>query len=280
MTKKENMKKPVYLVPLDFSPVSIEALRTALGLAKRNNGSVLAIHIVAKKSERDEARDQFKQIIQSLSTEEQAILDSKVLIGGIYEDIAKTAEIIGASLIVMGTHGAKGMQKLFGSHALRLVSSTGTPFVILQEGSSLIDIKTIVMPFNFEKESIQISNFAGFIAKQFDATIHLVGYHDKDEWLKGKSYTNQIVVRGLFDEHKVKYEIVNLDQSKSYIDALMEYTEQIGADLIATSFFVDTIFPTMNSFVQALIENDHHIPLLTANAEELTISSGYSFITI
>lgn len=274
------MKKPIYLVPMDFSPVSIEALHTAIGLAKHNNGSVLAIHIVAKKSERDEARKEFTKITRKLSEEEQELVNTKVLIGGIYDDIAKAAEIIGASLIVMGTHGARGLQKLFGSHALRLVSSTGTPFVILQEGSSLNNIKTIVMPFNFEKDSIQISNFAGFIAKQFDATIHLVGYHDKDEWLKGKSHRNQLLVRNLFDEHKVKYEIVNLEKSKQYMQELLQYTEQVNADLIASSFFIDSIFPTMNSFVQALIENDKQIPLLTANAEEMTVSSGYSFMTI
>jgi nucleotide-binding universal stress UspA family protein len=274
------MKKPIYLVPVDFSPVSLEAVRTALNLAKRNNGSVLAIHVVAKKSEREEARTQFSQIIQKLTAEEQASIETKVLVGGIYEDIAKAAEIIGASLIVMGTHGAKGMQKLFGSHALRLVSSTGVPFVILQEGGSLTDIKTIVMPFNFEKESIQIANFAGFIAKQFNSTIHLVGYHEKDEWLNGKSRSNQTVVRRLFEEHQVNYEIVNIDKSKLYIDALLEYTEQVKADLIATSFFVDTMLPTMNSFVQALIENDRQIPILTSNAEELSISSNFSFMTI
>lgn len=274
------MKKPVYLVPVDFSPVSISALKTAIGLARFNNGSVLAIHIAAKKSERDDARNKFKTIIQELSIEDQQLTDTKVLIGGIYDDIAKAAEIIGASLIVMGTHGAKGMQKLFGSHALRLVSSTAVPFVILQEGASLTDIKTIVMPFNFEKESIQIANFAGYLAKQFDATIHLVGYHDKDEWLKGKSYSNQKVVRGLFDGHHVKYEIANLDNSKNYIKELLNYTDQIHADLIATSFFVDTMLPTMNSFVQALIENNRQIPLLTVNSEELTVSSNLSFMTI
>lgn len=274
------MKKPVYLVPVDFSSVSVSALKTAIGLANFNNGSVLGIHVVAKKSEREDARNQFKEIIQGLNEEDQARIDTKVLIGGIYEDIAKAAEIIGASLIVMGTHGAKGMQKIFGSHALKLVSSTGTPFVILQEGSSLTEIKKIVMPFNFEKESIQIARFAGFIAKQFNATIHLVGYHDQDEWLKGQSHSNQKVVRGLFDQHNVQYEIVNLDNSQPYIKALLEYTGKIGADLIATSFFVDTLLPTMNSFVQALIENNLQIPLLTVNSEELTVASPYSFMTI
>lgn len=274
------MKKPIYLVPVDFSAVSIEALKTAIGLAKSNDGSVFAIHIVAKKSERENARTQFQAIVDELAEDEKLVLDTKVLVGNIYDDIAKTAEILSASLIVMGTHGAKGMQKLFGSHALRLVSSTSVPFVIMQEGGSLTEIKTIVMPFSFEKETIQIANFAGFIARQFNSTIHLVGHHENDEWLKGKSHSNQLVIRKLFDQHNIKYEIVNLDASKPYKESLLEYTEKVNADLIATSFFVDTMMPTMNAFVQSLIENNHLIPILTSNAEELSTSSAYSFMTI
>jgi len=273
------MKKPVYLVPMDFSLVSIASLRAAIGLAKFNDGSVLTIHIVGKQSEKKVASDKFTTIMEDLTIEEQQIVESKVLVGGIYEDIAKVAEIVSANLIVMGTHGAKGMQKLFGSHALRLVSSTGIPFVIMQQGASLTDIKSIVMPFNFEDESIQIANFAGNLARQFDATIHLVGYHDQDEWLRDQTQANQQIVRDFFKEKNIKYEIVNLNFSNNYISELLEYTDKIEADLIATSFFIDTMLPTMNSFVQALIENDRQIPILTVNSEELMYPNGRAFIS-
>jgi len=273
------MKKPIYLVPMDFSLVSIASLRAAIGLAKYNNGSVLTINIVGKQSERKLALDKFDSIMEDLTPKEQQIVDTKVLVGGIYEDIAKAAEIVGANLIVMGTHGAKGMQKLFGSHALRIVSSTGIPFVIMQEGASLINIKSIVMPFNFEDESIQIANFAGNLALQFDATIHLVGYHDQDEWLRDQTQANQQIVRKFFNEKSVKHEIVNLNFANNYIDEVLKYTDQIQADLIATSFFIDTMLPTMNSFVQALIENDRQIPILTVNSEELMYPNGRAFIS-
>lgn len=272
------MSKPVYLVPMDFSSVSVEALTIAIGLAKHNDGTVLAIHITAKKSEKENATEQFEKILNQLSETDKKLVNHSIFNGSVYDDIAKAAEIIKANLIVMGTHGAKGMQKLMGSNALKIVSSTGTPFLIMQEGSSLKNIETIVMPFNFEKESIQISTFAGFIAKQFNATIHLAGYHDEDQWLRGKTQTYQTVIKRLFDENGVKYKIVNLKKSKEYIKALIEYADEVNADLIASSFFVDTFLPTMNSFVQALIENNKQIPLLTANAEELSFTSGFSFI--
>lgn len=272
------MKAPIYLVPYDFSPISDNALRFAIDLATYNNGSVMVLHIVGKKSERTTATEKFKAIVAALPPNEQPLVATKVLIGDIYEDIAKASEVLSAALIVMGTHGATGMQKIFGSHALRLVSSTSTPFIIIQGLHHYTRLKTIVMPFNFEKESIQIANFAGHIAKQFNAKIHLVGYHDKDEWLENKMKSNQHVVRKFFTDNNIEHEIVNLAQGKTYAKELVKYAEQVDADLFAASYFNDSIIPSVNSFLQELVENN--IPLLTVNTEELTISSAYSFMTI
>ncbi len=272
------MKAPLYLVPFDFSPVSENAMRFAVDMATFNKGSVMVLHIVGKKSERKTAREKMIDVVAKYSAQEQEFIDTKVLIGDIYEDISKASEILSASLIVMGTHGAKGLQKVFGSHAMRLVSSTSTPFIIIQSLDHFLKMETIVMPFNFEKESIQIASFAGYIAKQFNATVHLVGYHDKDEWLAGKVNTNQIVVRKFFTEHDVKHEIVNLDQTMPYGKALVKYAQSVNADLFAAAAFTDTFLPAVNSFIQDLIENP--IPLLTVNTEELTNSSGYSFLIV
>jgi len=272
------MNAPLYLVPFDFSPISDNALRFAIDLATYNKGSVMVLHIVGKKSERSVANDKMKAVIEKLPQEEQKIIVTKVLIGGIYEDIAKASEILSASLIVMGTHGASGMQKIFGSHALRLVSTTSTPFIIIPDLQHYTRLKTIVMPFNFEKESIQIANFAGQIAKQFNAKIHLVGYHDKDEWLESKMKSNQLVIRKFFTDNEVAHEIVNLPIGKSYVKDLLKYAHEIGADLLAAAYFNDSILPSVNSFIQELVENS--IPLLTVNAEDLTVTSGYSFMTV
>lgn len=272
------MKAPLYLVPFDFSPISDNALRFAIDMATYNKGSVMILHIVSKKSERTSAIEKMKLIVSNLPTEEQELVLTKVLIGDIYEDIAKASEILSASLIVMGTHGASGMQKIFGSHALRLVSSTSTPFIIIQGLQHYTRLKTIVMPFNFEKESIQIANFAGQISKQFNAKIHLIGYHDKDEWLESKMKSNQHVIHKFFLDNNVEHEIVNLTTGKSYVTELVKYAQEVNADLFAAAYFNDSIIPSVNSFIQELVENS--IPLLTVNAEELTVTSGYSFMTI
>lgn len=279
-TNCAKMKSPLYLVPFDFSPVSEGAVRIALNLANYNDGSVLALHFVDKKQASREARDRFTAFVSEFSEADKARITTKVLVGNIYDNIAIASELIDASMIVMGTHGAKGFQKLFGSHALRLVSSTRVPFIISQGNEAHETIRTIVMPYYFERESIQIASFAGYIAKQFNATIHLVGSHQKDEWLAGATHANQIVLRKFFTEHGISHELVNLPQEKSYPKELIQYAESVNADLIAVSYHNESLLPTMHTFVQELIENEKQIPVLTVNTEDLTVTSGLSFMTI
>lgn len=272
------MKSPIYLLPHDFSPVADSALHMALQLADHNDGTVLMLHFVDKRQNLREAREKFAQIVATLSPQEQERVSCRAVHGSVFDHIGIASEIVGASMIVMGTHGAKGLQKLFGSHALRLVSSTHVPFLITQGNGSLNgQLRNIVMPYYFQKESMQIANFAGFLAKQFNATIHLVGSHQKDEWMESNTQANQVVLRKFFAEHDVHCELVNLPQEASYQKELMSYAESVNADLIAVSYHNDSLLPTMHTFVQVLIENDKQIPVLTVNTEDLTVSSGALF---
>src|SRR5689334_4431185 len=149
------MKAPVYLIPYDFSAVSEDALQLGIDLAKHNDGSVLMLHFVAKKADVKDARDRFAALTGQLPESDRPLITTRVLVGNIYDNIAMASELISASLIVMGTHGAKGLQKLFGSHALKLVSNTNVPFIITQGGKPGGKIKHIVMPYYFERESMQ-----------------------------------------------------------------------------------------------------------------------------
>jgi nucleotide-binding universal stress UspA family protein len=273
------MKAPIYLIPHDFSPVAETALQLGLDLAKHNNGSILMVHFVDKRTAVKEAKDNFTSIVEALPEADRALITTRVLTGNIYDSIAMASELIGASLIVMGTHGAKGLQKLFGSHALKLVSNTHVPFIITQGSKPEGNIKNIIMPYYFERESMQIAGFAGFIAKQFDATIHLVGSTPKDEWNKEHMNANRQVLHKFFAEHSVTHELINLPLENSYEKELLDYAESVNGDLIAVSYYNQSILPTMHTFVQELIENDKQIPVLTVNAEDLTITSGYFFIS-
>lgn len=274
-------KHPIYLVPHDFSEVSDGATRLALDLAEANDGTAYLLHVVSKTSDRIEARQLFKNLVSSMSSEDQARVTTKVIVGDLFEDVGKAGDILKASLIVMGTHGAKGMQKLFGSHAVKMISNASSPFLITQGKKKVEKINTIVMPFSFAKESLQIITFASSMAQKFKAKIHLVGYHDSDSWLNKKTQANQLIARRHLDEHMIEYEIVNLDREDSYENELLKYSQNLDADIIAAAYFKEGILPSPNSFIQTMIENEQQIPLLTVNSDELSvINSNFSFMSV
>ena len=273
-------KQPLYLVPFDFSLVSEKSLQLSLDLAKINNGSVYLLHIAKKDYDKNPAKLKFDELEKTFSEEQKAIITTKVITGNLYEDVGKAGQLLKATMIIMGTHGAQGLQKVFGSHAVKIVQNSSTPLIIMQDESNLEKLKTIVMPFSFAKESIQIATFAGSIAKQFNAKIHLVGFHSNDELLESKTSNNQKIVKELLDDNNVDFEVVNLPREKSFEAELLDYAQEVNADMISAAYYHrDGGLPTLKSFVQQMIENEHNIPFLTVNAEELTSrNSQYSFM--
>ena len=129
------MDKEVYkvLVPHDFSPVADCAVSHAAKIAKSYNGEVYLLHVVGKAKEVDANKDKLRAIGEKAEAKYGIKANVIVRIGNIFEDIGDVASEIGAGYIVMGTHGARGMQKIMGSHAIRVISHSKVPFVIVQE---------------------------------------------------------------------------------------------------------------------------------------------------
>lgn len=277
----ESIKNDVYLVPFDFSDIAEAALDYAINLAKIGGGEVLVAHVVKSRSDISIAKIKLKQRIDKLSAENKAFVKSTVMEGSIFNDLSKMAEMTSASVVVMGSHGASGMQKLFGSNALKVVGSSSLPFLILNNKKPTGDIKNIVLPFSFARESVQIVEFAASIAAKFNSKIHLVGYKDKDEWLARDMKTNEVVVRKHLAATGVDYELVSIPSGSDYDKSLLEYAKSIDADLIAAAYFSTGVKDLFHKFIQMMIDNDHGIPVLTINSVEvMAVNSHYSFLTV
>jgi len=107
------------IVPTDFTSVSEVAIRYANELASLTKSQIHLLHIVDKENERAGAEAQMKDQANKLGI---GSVGTVTAVGNIFEDIPDTAERENAELIVMGTHGLRGMQFIVGSNALRVVS--------------------------------------------------------------------------------------------------------------------------------------------------------------
>ncbi len=278
----ENQTTDYYMVPFDFTKTTENALKYCLKLANKNKTSIVLVHVVKKEKFVTEAKLKLELTIQRLKPEYSKLIHSKVLVGNVFESLGKEANGNKDLTVVMGTHGPSGLKKLFKSNALKVISNSKVPFLITQENHNKDRIKTIVMPFNFEKQSIQVTKFAASLAKKYNATIHLVGQRDKDEWLLKNLTINQNIVKKHLIKNNVRFETKILNTVKStYELELIKYANEIDADLIAATYFPTGIKSLYNPFLQQMIGNNHKIPVFTINAQNLqSNNSNYSFLSV
>jgi len=172
-----------YLVPVDFTTITKIALDHALSLSLSEGSEIEALHIIKNESERAQAEKKFIELINQLEPAAQERVSTKVSVGNIFQDISKEANDGGFQLLVMGTHGAKGLQKILGSHAIKVITSSKTPFIITQKkGPNKEGLKRIVLPVDLSYEKIQMVSFASNIAQKFNAEVHVVAKAKTDEF--------------------------------------------------------------------------------------------------
>lgn len=269
-----------FLVPFDFSPVTEAALDYAVMLSKSFPGEIEVLHIIEKEEHREVAEEKLVRATDSLNVNSDTEITHKVRVGNILEDINMEANEGHAQLLVMGTHGSHGLQKIMGSNAIRIITNSKTPFIITQS-KTLSSINHVVIPVDMTKERMQILKFAAMAAGKFDARVHLVCKPETDEFLVKKLSNNINQARAFLTKENVSHELHVLEGKKSMQAEVLEYGEQIGADLYAIAHYPKGILPQFDSFSQAMITNESEIPVMIVNASEITgVRAQYSFIGI
>ena len=130
------MTKKKLLVPYDFTEVADAAVEHALVTANAVDAEVHVLHVVSKKVGIKEAKEKLDAAIEKIKAASAAKgieVVGHVRVGNIFDDISDVSLELGAELIFMGTHGAHGWQHITGSHALKVVTNSATPFIIVHD---------------------------------------------------------------------------------------------------------------------------------------------------
>lgn len=257
------------LVPTDFTKVGDTALEHGIVVAKAIGGEIHVVHIIETKKQISEARLKLETLKSRVSKESKLNIVTIVRIGSIFEDIDKVATEIDASLIIMGTHGMRGMQFITGSRALKIVTESSVPFIICQErGIRPHGYQKIVVPLDLHKETKQKLSLVADMARYFRSQVFIVSPGETDEFLKNQLGRNINFAREYFDTRDIRYD-VEITESKSdgFIKALLKYAAKVDADLICIMNFYDNSFMSIfnQSYEQQIITNEAQIPVLCLN---------------
>lgn len=263
------MERRSLLVPHDFTTVADNAVSYAIKLATSIKANVDLLHIVKDDKDKAVAKTRLEKIISEIKDKpEEVAINFHIKSGSIYTDIASKASDLHSTMIIMGTHGAKGMQKLFGSFAIKVITSTHVPFLIVQEQFTGIDMSKIVVPIDESQESLQIEQVATGLGDILNSEIHVVSEKKIDSNLKLKTAVHSGLFTKQLKAKRVNYQTKILEKKKGYSTDIVNYTTEIGANLIAFAYHSDRLLPQFDKFAQSLITNSQGVPVLVLNSKE------------
>ena len=266
------------LVPTDFSEVAQSAMQHAIKFAEIINADVILLHVVSSREEVEEAKEKLsKEITLGSSFSSSCNVTSFVRIGNIFEDIGDVAAELGISLIFMGTHKASRWQKLVGSRAIKVITSSPVPFIVAQEklmNSNGYD--NIVVPLDLNVETKQKLELVAKIAHYFDSQVHLLTNDNSDEFIKTKLKANQVWASNYLESKDIKNSSHLVDQADSLTEGIFKLSKEVDADLIAIMNLADETVLGLyeNSFQEEIVANDLKVPVLCVNPHPVTKVSG------
>lgn len=186
------------LCPTDFSDFSERALEHALVLAKWYGGEVSVLHVIPKVLMPPEAYPYLSEpLVPDPKARERALeelgrfvhrardmgiaTEVRLEEGEAVDEILTLAERLPADLVVMGTHGRRGFERLvLGSVAEKVLRKAACPVMTVamaREGETTSEqglFKRILCPIDFSTSSTRALEYALSLAKEADAHLTLI----------------------------------------------------------------------------------------------------------
>ena len=262
--------KKLVVVPWDFTRVAEHALAHAVKISRMIGGEICLLHIVDKDiklAEEKAKKIRLQKITDENSAKYSAVVTWSIVKGSIFNTIAEYVNAEEASLVVMGTHGMKGMQKFTGSWALKVIVKSKAPFIVVQEPP--VDqerYRSIVFPIDFRTENREKLKMAIFMGKYFNSKIHLHVTKSTDSLMSKKINANLCFGIKYLTQNSIEYEIHEAPRGGT-AQKTLDFAASVNADLI---LIVTTKNITFADYVigaseQYIIANSSKIPVCCVN---------------
>lgn len=278
-----NERKKKILVPTDFTQVVDYAMDHAMKLARTQGAEVYILHMVADPDEQEVIQRRLDAEMKRAKAIDGTVpVKAMIREGKVYAGIGSAAEEIGANLIIMGTHGMRGMQFITGSRALRVITNSSIPFIVVQERGLKADgYHDIVVPMDLQRETRQKLGMVANIAAYFQSKAHVIVPNESDDFLHHQLQDNIAFAKKYFGERGIAMEaVVAASGSAGFVDAVLTYSKKIDADLITVMNMVGSnIFGALGvPYEEKIITNTAMIPVMLVNPANNTAgTTGWTF---
>jgi nucleotide-binding universal stress UspA family protein len=170
------------LIPVDGSPVSEQAARVGFNLARGLGARVVLIHALKGRARTDADQQVGQALLErlaDLARHERLAVTTRLELGlNAGEAIVRVAEAEGIDLIVMGTHGRGGLEKmLLGSVAEHVVRHAVMPVALVHGTGRVTSVRRfehVLVPVDGSPISQRALDLAGRLAGALRANLRLL----------------------------------------------------------------------------------------------------------
>jgi nucleotide-binding universal stress UspA family protein len=195
------------------------------------------------------AKKSIENIISTINEEfpnDKHLFHSIVDYDNFIDSINQVCEKYDIDLIIMGTKGASGLEKvLFGSNTARVMQRCNAPVLAIPKGCSYVKPKKLVFATtnskSFEKEELEILNSVLLANKASLQILHLADQNH----LAYDAFDNVDFLNNTFNESKHEY--IDTPNDKMYA-VVHDFIKQNGIDILAMMnkkhSFLERLFKT------------------------------------
>lgn len=272
----EKLERPI-IIPWDFSQVAENAFQHAVNISGILKREILLLHVVSEKRDMESKKEEIEESAVKMRREYGKSAHFDIVHGSIFHEIGEIATELKAEMIIMGTHGRKGAQKLFGSKALKVVVSSRIPFLVVQDKPFKEGFDTILLPIDFRQENKEKANWIYYLARNFGAKFIILKSKAKDKGFKRKILSNIKYIESFLKGHDVDYEIVTSPGKESFKKEIVNFAKEHEADLILVmaTRSIKWIDYMLGAPEQYILANPENLPVMCMNPRPLKVAGGF-----
>jgi nucleotide-binding universal stress UspA family protein len=279
--QKNDLKyNSIILIPTDFSEICENAINHGAELAGFLNYKVCILHVIDKQDEITQKNDdstldsvagKLLKYKQEYENKYKVNIETLVRDGNILKVINLVATELKANLIVLGTHGKKGIQHLFGSYALKVVLDSPCPVLVVQKRSFEKGYRNIVLPVSNDVESRHAIEWIKLMSRLFDSKIDLYKAAETDPALSKRLDIIIQQISKVLTIEKIPFTLNVAGKPKDFANQVVAYGVENNSDLIMIITMPGEGLPGFNFSVwdERLMFNEAQIPVMCINPVEL-----------
>ena len=276
------------LVPTDFSDHALYALKVAARIAKKINARIKIVHVSNLPLAGYKHYHYYDKIYKELKAnveyqmEELTRLDFlkgidvevHIVSFMVMWEIIQDERFKHSDLIVMGSHGKSGFSTVFiGSNTEKVVRQAAPPVLTIKNEIIDFDIKNMVFASNFFEESYTAFEKIKFFADLYNSHIYLLKVITPKEF--EPTPVSQKLLNRFIKKFDLKNFSVNIYNSQSIETGIIEFSDEVNADLIALETHGRTgLAHLINGSLAEDIVKHEAKPILSIKIPALSVSAS------